>query len=281
MCQNIMAIIDGEDPDKPQMEEYFRFDEPYLKSYYDEICTDKIPEGTLYTYGSRLRAWKGKDGGAIDQIADIISYLKEDQYRASAVAQTWIVEDELARRMLNKDKSSPCVILIQAYAPEDKLTLTVYIRSNDMFRAWPLNMFGLRKLQKIIADGLDLDMGSLTTISCSAHIYQDNWEDTKEVLEKYHKDTNCFFDPRGYYTISLVDKEIKVQHFSPDSQLLKEYAGTKAREINDEINTSQHPIDSYHSSYLGEELMKAETALNLGIPYTQDEELDLSSFKNS
>lgn len=279
LSQNFVAVVENEDPDSPKMEEFFRFDEAYLKSYYDEICTDKIPEGTLYTYGSRLRAWNAKDGTKIDQIADIISYLKEDIHRASAIAQTWIVDDELTRRIINKDKSSPCVILVQPYAPEGKLTLTVYIRSNDMFRAWPLNAFGLRKLQKIIAHSLGLDMGSLTTISCSAHIYQDNWDDTKEILGKHYASANCFFDPRGYYTISLIDGKIKVQHFSPDSQLLKEYEGTKARELNDEINGSQHPSDSYHSSYLGEELMKAEVALSFGISYTQDEALNFSSVK--
>ena len=279
LSQNFVAVVENEDPDSPKMEEFFRFDEKYLKSYYDEICTDKIPEGTMYTYGSRLRAWEAKDGSHIDQIADIIAYLKEDIHRASAVAQTWIVEDELTRRILNKDKSSPCIILVQPYAPEGKLTLTVYIRSNDMFRAWPLNTFGLRKLQKLIADGLGLQMGALTTISCSAHIYQDNWNDTKDILDKHYASANCFFDPRGYYAISVIDGKIKVQHFSPDSQLLKEYEGTGAREINDKINGSQHPVDAYHSSYLGEELMKAEVALSLGISYTQDEKLNLPSVK--
>ena len=275
LTQNFMTVITGEDPDKPDMRPFFRFDEVYLKSYYDEICTDTLPQGTIYTYGSRLRAWQSKDGTAIDQVADMIAYLKEDQFRASAIAQTWIVEDELTRRVLNKDKSSPCIILVQPYAPEDTLTLTVYIRSNDMFRAWPLNAFGLRKLQKIIADGLGLKMGALTTISCSAHIYEDNWQDTKDILDEHYSGTNCFYDPRGYYMVGLAGGEITVKHFSPDSQLLKEYRGKKAREINDHINSSQHPVDSYHSSYLGEELMKAEIALKLGIPYTQDTELDL------
>ncbi len=277
LCQNFIAIVDNEDPDTPEMEEYFRFDEKYLKSYYNEICTDAIPEGTAYTYGSRLRAWEGKNAFRIDQIADIIAYLKEDIHRASAIAQTWIVDDELTRRILNKDKSSPCIVLVQPYVPENKLTLTVYIRSNDMFRAWPLNAFGLRKLQKIIALGLGLEMGPLTTISCSAHIYEDNWNDTKNILEKYYIGTNCFYDPRGYYTINVIENKIQVQHFSPDSQLLKEYSGVKAREINDKINSSQHPVDSYHSSYLGEELMKAEIALALNIPYKQDSALDFSS----
>lgn len=280
LCVNLMAVVEDEDPEHPKMEPYFRFDESYLKSYYDEICSPHIPEGTIYTYGSRLRGWDVKDGTKIDQIQDIIEYLKPDLKRASAVAQTWIVEDELTRRYLNKDKNSPCIILVQAYAPEGKLHLTVYIRSNDMFRAWPLNAFGLRKLQKIIADGLGLEMGKLTTFSCSAHIYEDNWKDTKDILDKYHKNVNCFWDSRGYYAIQLINGAIKVKHYSADSRLLKEYEGKSAREINDTINSSQHPKDPYHLSYLGEELMKAEIALLLGIEYVQDMPLKLDSFKS-
>lgn len=285
-CINLMAVIDEEDPDNPKMEDYFRFDEKYLKEYYDEICSAKVPEGTLYTYGSRFRAWKGKDEGngeieAIDQIQDIIEYLKKDTFRKSALAISWITEDELTRRYLNKDKNSPCIVLVQPNVQDGVLHLTVYIRSNDMFRAWPLNAFGLRKLQKILSDGLGVDMGKLTTVSCSAHLYQDTWEETKELLEKYFKDTNCFFDPRGYYAISLKQGEIVVEHYSPDSQILKEYNGKSAREINDAINSSQHPNDAYHSSYLGEELMKAEIALSSGLEYTQDMPLNLSSSGDS
>src|SRR3989344_7069 len=127
-CINLMAVVEDEDPDNPKMESYFRFDENYLKSYYDEICYDKIPEGTLYTYGSRLRAWDAKTGEKIDQISDMIEYLKKDTYRKSALAQTWIVEDELTRRYLNKDKNSPCIILVQPNIQDGVLHLTVYIR---------------------------------------------------------------------------------------------------------------------------------------------------------
>jgi thymidylate synthase len=280
-CINLMAVVEDEDPDSPQMEDYFRFDEKYLKEYYDEICTDKIPEGTIYTYGSRFRAWKGKDEGnegvgKIDQIADIIEYLKKDTYRKSALALSWIVEDELTRRYLNKDKSSPCIVLVQPNVQDGVLNFTAYIRSNDMFRAWPLNAFGLRKLQKIISEGLGVDMGTLTTVSCSAHIYQDNWEEVKDLLKEKYKETNCFFDARGYYVIRLNEEKIKVEHYSPDSQILKEYEGKTAREINDAINSSQHPRDSFHSSYLGEELMKAEIALQNGLEYEQDKPLNFS-----
>ncbi|MDO8459658.1 MAG: thymidylate synthase [Nanoarchaeota archaeon] len=280
-CINFIAIVENENPDSPKMEPYFRFDETYLKSYYDEICSDKIPEGTIYTYGSRFRAWEAKNGEKIDQIVDMIEYLKKDTYRKSALAQTWIVEDELTRRYLNKDKNSPCIILVQPNIQDGVLHLTVYIRSNDMFRAWPLNAFALRKLQKIIAEGLGVDMGALITVSCSAHIYQDNWKETKELLVKYYKSTNCFWDPRGYYVIALKGGKINASHYSPDSQILKIFEGKTAREINDSINSSQHPVDSYHSSYLGEELMKAEVALNLGIEYVQDSPLNFQSISSN
>lgn len=275
VCNNVVSVITDEDPDSPKMEPYFRFDAKYLKSYYDEICSGKIPEGTIYTYGSRMRAWHGDNGEVIDQIADIIEYLKQDPYRTSALALTWIVEDELTRRIKNKDKNSPCIILVHPLLLDGKLTLTSYIRSNDMFRAWPLNAFGLRALQKIIADGLSLPMGALTLISSSAQIYEDNWQDALDILEKYGTGTNCFFDPRGYYAISLRNGKINAQHFSADGQFLKEYEGATAREITDQINSSQHPVDPYHASYLGEELMKAEIALKLGIEYVQDADLDL------
>jgi thymidylate synthase len=278
-CIDLITVIEDEDPDKPKMEPYFRFDEHYLKEYYNEICSPNIPQGMIYTYGSRFRAWESKNGEKIDQIADMIEYLKKDTYRKSALAQTWIVEDELTRRYLNKDKNSPCVILVQPNIQDGVLHLTVYVRSNDMFRAWPLNVFGFRKLQKIIAEGLSVDMGSLITISCSAHIYQDNWNETKELLKKYEKPANCFFDQRGYYIIQIDEGKIKVKHYSPNSHLLKIYFGTSAREINDSINSSQHSIDSYHSSYLGEELMKAEIALKLGIEYSQDRPLNFDSIK--
>jgi len=272
-CINLVAVVEGEDPDQPKMEPYFRFDEDYLKSYYDEICTPKIPEGTSYTYGSRMRSWESHKGEKIDQIADIIDYLKKDTYRKSAVAQTWIVEDELTRRYLAKDKNSPCIILVQPNVQDGVLHMTTYIRSNDMFRAWPLNAFGLRKLQKIIAEGVGVDMGTLTTVSCSAHIYQDNWEDTKNILKEHYKKTNCFWDQRGYYIISLKKGKIAVDHYSPASQLLKVYEGKTAREINDAINSSHHTLDTYHAAYLGEELMKAQIALENNMAYTQDQPL--------
>ena len=270
---NFVAVVEGEDPDTPKMYPFFRFKEEEIKPYYDEICTANIPEGTVYTYGSRLRAWVGKDEERVDQIQDIIDYLKKDIYRASAVAMTWIVEFELTRRLKNKDKNSPCVVLVHARYQDGKLHLTAYIRSNDMFRGWPLNAFGLRKLQQIIAQGLDVEMGCLTTISGSAHIYEDCWEDAKKISEEYIKQTKCKYDPRGYYIIEVKDGEIFVDHYSPDSQRLGQYHGKTAIELTNTLALHHAASDPYHYMYLGRELQKAELALKNNLAYVQDKEL--------
>lgn len=270
---NFVAVVEDEDPDNPKMYPFFRFNEEEIKPYYDEICTAKIPEGTVYTYGSRLRAWVGKDNEKIDQIQDLIDYLKQDIYRTSGLASTWIVDFELLRRLKNKDKNSPCVVLVHAMYQEGKLHLTAFIRSNDMFRGWPLNAFGLRKLQQIIAQGLGVEMGKLVTISGSAHIYEDCWEDAKKISEEYLKQTRCKYDQRGYYIIEVKDGEIFVDHYSPESKLLGQFHGKTAQELTDTLALHHAASDPYHYMYLGRELQKAEFALKNGLTYVQDREL--------
>jgi len=264
-CINLVSVIQKEDPDSPKMEEYFRFSKSDITNYYKEFCTNYVPGGTSYTYGSRFR-------GDVDQIDEIVKKLQENYFSKRCFATTWKHSD------LNND-TPPCVISFQANIQSNVLYATSYIRSNDMFRAWPLNAFGLRKMQKNICEKLECKMGPLTIISQSAHIYKENHKQTKTILEKHFTDTNCFYDPRGYYTIELQDSQIYVKHYSPTSKKLKEYTGKTSREINDKINTSQHPVDPYHSTYLGEEMMKAEIALKLGLNFVQDNDLDFSNFK--
>ncbi len=83
-----------------------------------------------------------------------------------AIAFTWDVVDDI------NAKSAPCLDLVNAIVQDNKLFLTCYIRSNDMYRAWPQNAFGLRQIQKIIADGVGIKMGKLCIVSNSAHIYE-------------------------------------------------------------------------------------------------------------
>ncbi len=95
----------------------------------------------------------------------------------------------------------------------------------------------------------------------------------KKIINEYYTSTNCFDDPRGYYVIKTENNKIIVDHYSPVSKLLKSYNGTTCRDITDQINSTCHPTNPYHISYLGEELAKAEISIKFNLQYTQDMEL--------
>jgi thymidylate synthase len=197
--------------------------------------------------------------------------LKKDVYRKSAVAMTWIVEDELTRRYQRHDKNSPCIVLIQPNVQMDGyLHLTTYIRSNDMVKAWPQNAFGLRKLQKMIAEGLGLKVGNLITISQSAHIYDFDFDTVNKVLNEHYKDPWCKWDPKGYYVIKVDQNKLIVTHYSPDSKELEKIEGSSALELIEKLGKLEAATDPCHYLDLGSELRMAELCMKLDIPYKQD-----------
>lgn len=192
---NLMAIVEGENIDKPNMEKYFTFSQSDLENYYLGVLTSNRVDAS-YSYGQRLKDYHG-----INQIERIIDELKKYDYSRRALAVIWDVENDI------KSKSPPCWVALECLVQNGKLFLTAYIRSNDMFAAWPQNAFALLKLQKEIADALNTSVGSLTTISSSAHIYEHDWKKAKSILEKYDAEQRDF-DPRGNIVIQL-DREKK------------------------------------------------------------------------
>lgn len=273
---NVVSVIESEDPDAPKMKPYFRFTQENLQSYYGEICTAHKPEGVSYTYGMRLREYHLVDQ-TIDQIADITTFLQKDPFTKRAVAVTWNLQEESLSKNKGIPMSPPCLILVQPTIQNNQVLMTAYLRSNDMFRAWPSNAFGLRKLQKNIAIDLQLEMGPLTIISCSAHIYQENWTESKEIIEKYLPKVNCQYDPRGYFLISInaAEKMIQVSHFATTGELLARFEGATARSLCEQFGANKVASDPFHYLYLGVELQKAEIALQKGIKYTQDWTLEI------
>src|SRR3989338_1943968 len=178
--------------------------------------TDKIPAGTEYTYGNRLRSHAV--GG--DQIKFIIDDLKKTNYSRRAVAVTWDHDRDM------NSTNPPCWVALQALVQNGVLFLTAFIRSNDMFSAWPLNSFGLRHMQKEIADALGLKIGPLTTVSGSAHIYEHDWRKANDIIEYLYKPSQKFVgDPRGNFVKRLArpGKKKMVDHYTPQQQKMDSF----------------------------------------------------------
>ena len=175
----------------------------------------------------------------------------------------------------NLNPKSPCLDLIQALVNSNKLYLTAYIRSNDMFGAWPQNTIALRAIQKEIAQAIGKEMGKLMIISNSAHIYEHNYEKAIEIVEKHKPSLECQQDPRGSFVIKIDNDKIKVIHMTPNGRALQEFSGETAIEIFHKIypfiSNTPHALD------IGAELQKVEIALKQGLDYNQDNHLKFSA----
>ena len=258
---DLITIIDGEDLNKPYLPGYLKLTENQIREYIPTITTAKKIEGAKYTYGQRLREYDG-----VDQIQDMIDLIAKTPYSRRAVASTWNVEfDRIS-------DNPPCLDLVQVLVQNSKLYLTVYIRSNDMFLAWPENSFGILALQNLIVEGankknpeLNLEKGHIIIISASAHIYERNWEEVKKILKENPK-LQCAWDPRGNFVIDVADGFINVYNAADPVNL--KWQGKSASELLDQMvfYVSQIP----HAAYLGRELMRAEFAFKNSSKYIQD-----------
>jgi thymidylate synthase len=168
---NIVTVISKDCSKDPFLPDYMYFNEQDLLDYYPQLMTDRVFDGIEYTYGSRLRNHDG-----IDQIKEIIEGLKKEKFSRRAIAFTWDVKKDC------NNSKCPCLDLVQVIVQEDKVYLTAYFRSNDMYRAWPQNAYGLLAIQEEIASELGLSLGKLTIISCSAHIYERDLGEAKNLL---------------------------------------------------------------------------------------------------
>ena len=261
---NLSVVISDQDPDEINLPSYFPFKVEDIQRYIPEVTQNVPLENTNYKYGNRLRSYFG-----VDQVKSMIDTLKEANYSRRAVACTWHVEKD------HNSKDPPCIDLIQALTQDNKLHLTAYIRSNEMFEGWPLNAFGLRKLQKMICEETGLQMGTLTTISSSAHLYESKWQKAMEVIKETHPRLMMNKDPRGNFIIEIENNKIKATHQDPEGRVLQEFEGENKTQIFQQMFTNYAVSQIDHALDLGAELQKAEIALQKGIPYKQDNRLEL------
>jgi len=271
---NITAVITDEEPNDFKLFPYFQITEKDIKDYLPKFMTGE--KGTAdYTYGERLWNFPKIDGQNLkyNQVDDvIIDYLSRYPTDRAAVANIFGIQDHTA-------KSSPCMTFLQVTNVEEKLELTAYFRSHDIFGGWLLNAFGLRTLQKYIADKLKMPLGNLNIISNCAHIYDNNWQITQELIAKYGQELDCSSDPRGYIVISIANNKIIAKHISPNGKALQEFKQDGREEkaamklynqlvMADVVSLIPHAFD------LGTEFQKAEIAIKQGLDYTQDQPLE-------
>lgn len=256
---------------------YLPIDRSFLGNYIAQV-TDDAPhrEGVKYTYGQRLRSWFGRD-----QIEQAIAKLAADPTSARVVMNLWDVGD------YDSGDSPPCLNHIWVRVSDRELSLTATFRSNDMFSAWPANAMGLRALQQHICAEVcrrrdrELALGPLITVSQSAHIYDDCWDNADQLIARHYTrlhNSRDYADPSGSFTLAVAGDRIQVEHLTPGSgDVTRTYSGRSAMQLYRQIAADFPALEVEHALYLGTELQKAEIALQTDPKrYEQDRPLTRS-----
>jgi thymidylate synthase len=73
-------------------------------------------------------------------------------------------------------KDTPCTYAINFYIENDnKLSMQVMMRSNDLVYGFCNDQFCFSKLQKYVADELNLEIGTYFHFACNMHIYEKHY----------------------------------------------------------------------------------------------------------
>lgn len=75
-----------------------------------------------------------------------------------------------------ESKDVNCTVCCQFFIREDKLYMTTYMRSNDLWMGFPNDVFQFTCMQILMAMQLGLELGTYTHIAGSLHLYKRDYE---------------------------------------------------------------------------------------------------------
>lgn len=141
---------------------------------WDEWADEQGELGPVY--GVQWRSWPAKDGGTIDQIAQVIDSIRENPYSRRHMVSAWNVSD------LENMALPPCHTLFQFYVAQGRLSCQLYQRSGDIFLGVPFNIASYALLTSMVAQVTGLEPGEFVHTLGDAHLYSNHLEQAREQL---------------------------------------------------------------------------------------------------
>ena len=139
----------------------------YLKDngvrIWDEWADEQGDLGPVY--GHQWRSWPARDGGTIDQIAQLADNLKTNPHSRRHVVTAWNPAD------VDRMALPPCHCLFQFHVAEGRLSCQLYQRSADIFLGVPFNIASYALLTMMLAQVTGLKPGDFVHTLGDAHLY--------------------------------------------------------------------------------------------------------------
>ncbi len=119
-------------------------------------------------YGPQWTAWRTRDGGQVNQIANLIDDLCNKQYSKRLLVTAWNPED------LDSVSVAPCHVMFKCYVAHGALSLHVFQRATDAYIGLPYNIASYALLLHMLGQVTGLVPYELIHTSSDAHIYTIN-----------------------------------------------------------------------------------------------------------
>ena len=124
-------------------------------------------------YGAQWRSWPAHDGGAIDQIANVVEMIRHSPDSRRLIVTAWNPAD------IERMALPPCHCLFQFYVAEGRLSCQLYQRSADMFLGVPFNIASYALLTLMVAQVAGLAPGEFVHTFGDAHLYLNHLEQAR------------------------------------------------------------------------------------------------------
>jgi thymidylate synthase len=144
----------------------------YLRDHgvtiWDEWADERGDLGPVY--GRQWRSWPARDGGTIDQMANVIAAIRRNPDSRRLIVTAWNPAD------VDRMALPPCHCLFQFYVANGKLSCHLYQRSADVFLGVPFNIASYAMLTMMVAQVTGLAAGDFVHSFGDAHLYLDHLE---------------------------------------------------------------------------------------------------------
>jgi thymidylate synthase len=152
----------------------------YLRDHgvtiWDEWADERGDLGPVY--GRQWRSWPVRDGGTIDQMANVIAAIRRNPDSRRLIVTAWNPAD------VDRMALPPCHCLFQFYVADGKLSCHLYQRSADVFLGVPFNVASYAMLTMMVAQVTGLAAGDFVHSFGDAHLYLDHLEQARLQLSR-------------------------------------------------------------------------------------------------
>ena len=146
---------------------------------WDEWADAKGDLGPVYGY--QWRSWPTPEGGAIDQITNLVSQIRKNPDSRRLIVSAWNPAD------VDRMALPPCHCLFQFYVADGRLSCQLYQRSADIFLGVPFNIASYALLTMMVAQVTGLRPGEFIHTFGDAHLYANHLEQTDLQLSRTPK----------------------------------------------------------------------------------------------